>query len=124
LVIFAACVSDSEPPRTVKSLAKTKTVRPLIVPQPVTTPSPGNLGLAIHAEIDAAVLHEHVELFKGVLVHEKFDPLARGQLARVCCASIRAAPPPSRAWARRSSSVSKISFMTVVLGVRVAWRLD
>ena len=40
-MIFSACASDSEPPNTVKSLAKTKTVRPLTVPQPVTTPSPG-----------------------------------------------------------------------------------
>ena len=43
LVIFRACASESEPPKTVKSLEKTKTVRPLIVPQPVTTPSPGIL---------------------------------------------------------------------------------
>src|SRR5437660_1376802 len=41
LTILPACVSDSEPPNTVKSLAKTKQVRPFTVPQPVTTPSPG-----------------------------------------------------------------------------------
>jgi len=34
-------VSDSVPPNTVKSLAKTKVLRPLMVPQSVTTPSPG-----------------------------------------------------------------------------------
>ena len=80
LMIFSACVSDSEPPNTVKSLANTKTVRPLTVPQPVTTPSPGICGL-VHAEIDRAVLDEDVELLEGVLVHQQFEPLARGQLA-------------------------------------------
>ena len=39
-MIFWAWVSDSAPPNTVKSLAKMKTLRPLTVPQPVTTPSP------------------------------------------------------------------------------------
>src|SRR5207302_11214251 len=47
LVIFWAWVSDSEPPNTVKSLAQAKTVRPLTVPQPVTTPSPGILVFAM-----------------------------------------------------------------------------
>ena len=35
-VIFSACVSDSEPPNTVKSFANTNVLRPLTVPQPVT----------------------------------------------------------------------------------------
>ncbi len=39
--IFMAWACPSEPPRTVKSCAKTQTSRPLIVPKPVTTPSPG-----------------------------------------------------------------------------------
>src|SRR5262249_41841878 len=43
LTIFCAWASESEPPNTVKSLAKANTVRPLTVPQPVTTPSPGIL---------------------------------------------------------------------------------
>ena len=80
-VIFAACVSDSEPPNTVKSLAKTKTVRPFTVPQPVTTPSPGNFLALVHAEIDGAMLDEHVELFERVAVHQQVDALARRQLA-------------------------------------------
>ncbi len=41
LQILAACRSDSDPPKTVKSWLKTNTSRPLIVPDPVTTPSPG-----------------------------------------------------------------------------------
>ena len=80
LMIFCAWVSDSEPPNTVKSLAKTKTVRPLTVPQPVTTPSPG-IFLLFHAEIGAAVLDEHVELLERALVEQQLDALARGQLA-------------------------------------------
>ena len=32
-------------------------------------------------------------------------------LPRLCCASIRFSPPPSRAWARLSSSRSRMSFM-------------
>src|SRR5437016_10414024 len=40
LQIFSACASDSEPPNTVKSCAKTYTSRPTIRPYPVTTPSP------------------------------------------------------------------------------------
>ena len=71
---------DSEPPNTVKSLAKTYTMRPLTVPQPVTTPSPGIFGL-VHAEIGGAMLDEHVELLEGALVHQQLDALARGQLA-------------------------------------------
>ena len=80
LMIFWACASDSEPPNTVKSLAKTKTVRPLTVPQPVTTPSPGDLDL-LHAEIGRAVLDEHVELLEGAPVEQKLDALAGGELA-------------------------------------------
>ena len=80
LMIFCAWVSDSEPPNTVKSLANTKVLRPLTVPQPVTTPSPGTLDL-LHAEFDRAVLDEHVELLERALVEQKLDALARGQLA-------------------------------------------
>ncbi len=39
LWIFSANTSPSAPPKTVKSWANTKTLRPSIVPQPVTTPS-------------------------------------------------------------------------------------
>ena len=78
--IFSAWASESEPPNTVKSLAKRKTGRPLTVPQPVTTPSPADLVL-LHAEIGRAVLDEHVELLEGILVEEDLDALAGGQLA-------------------------------------------
>ena len=80
LMIFCACVSDSEPPNTVKSLANTNTVRPFTVPQPVTTPSPGIFGL-LHAEVAGAVLDEHVELLERALVEQELDALAGGELA-------------------------------------------
>ena len=79
-VIFSAWVSDSEPPNTVKSLAKTKVLRPFTVPQPVTTPSPGTLGL-FHAEFGRAVLDEHVEFLERALVEQQFDALPRGQFS-------------------------------------------
>ena len=50
------------------------------MPQPVTTPSPGDLLLG-HAEVVAAVLDEHVELLERALVEQQVDPLAGGQLA-------------------------------------------
>ena len=40
LHIFSPITSPSEPPKTVKSWLKTQTVRPSIVPWPVTTASP------------------------------------------------------------------------------------
>ncbi len=79
-VIFWACASDSEPPNTVKSLANTNTVRPLMVPQPVTTPSPGIFDL-LHAEIGRAVLDEHVELLERAVIEQQLDALARRELA-------------------------------------------
>ncbi len=80
LVIFSAWVSDSEPPNTVKSLAKTKVLRPLTVPQPVTTPSPGILDFSM-PNSTGAVFDEHVEFLEGPLVEQQLDALAGGQLA-------------------------------------------
>jgi hypothetical protein len=42
LQIFFACVSESEPPNTVKSCENTYTGRPSMQGLPVTTPSPRN----------------------------------------------------------------------------------
>ncbi len=55
-------------------------MRPLTVPQPVTTPSPGIFDL-LHAEIGAAVLDEHVELLEGAFIEEEIDAFAGGELA-------------------------------------------
>ena len=63
-----------------KSLANTNTVRPLTVPIAGDDAVARDL-LLLHAEVDRAVLDEHVELLERILVHEQFDALAGGELA-------------------------------------------
>src|SRR6476646_5012204 len=108
--IFCAWVSESEPPNTVKSLANTKVLRPLTVPQPVTTPSPGTLVFS---------MPNSVERCSTNMSNSSKEPLSSSSsirsravsLPRACCASIRFSPPPSLALARRSARMSKISFI-------------
>src|SRR5215472_6725714 len=110
LTIFCACASLSEPPNTVKSLAKANTARPLTVPQPVTTPSPGIFVFSIPNSLERCSTN---------MSNSSKEPLSRNNsmrsravnLPRLCCASIRALPPPRRASWRRFSSLSRISFM-------------
>ena len=91
LMIFCACVSDSEPPNTVKSLANTNTVRPFTVPQPVTTPSPGILVFS---------MPKSVERCSTNMSNSSNEPLSSRSsmrsravsLPRLCCASMRACP--------------------------------
>ena len=54
--------------------------RPLIVPQPVTTPSPGNFVSAMPNSVQRCSTI-HVELFERVLIKQQVDTLTRGQLA-------------------------------------------
>src|SRR5271163_2848399 len=110
LTIFCAWVSDSEPPNTVKSLANTNVLRPLTVPQPVTTPSPGTLDFS---------MPNSTERCSTNMSNSSNEPLSSNSsmrsravsLPRACCASMRFSPPPSLAPARRSSRVSRMSFM-------------
>ena len=51
-----------------------------MVPQPVTTPSPGMIGL-FHAEIHRAVGDEHVVFFEGAGIEQHIEALAGRQLA-------------------------------------------
>ena len=51
-----------------------------MVPQPVTTPSPGIRWFG-HAEIVRAMLDEHVPFLERAFVEEKVNALARRQLA-------------------------------------------
>ena len=89
LMIFCAWVSDSEPPNTVKSLANRNTVRPLTVPQPVTTPSPGILVFS---------MPKSVERCSTNMSNSSNEPLSSSSsmrsravsLPRLCCASMRA----------------------------------
>src|ERR1700686_3413875 len=110
LTIFCAWVSESEPPNTVKSFAKTNVLRPLTVPQPVTTPSPGTFVFS---------MPNSTERCSTNMSNSSNEPLSSNSsmrsravsLPRACCASMRFSPPPSFAPARRSSRMSKISFM-------------
>src|SRR5690242_17604023 len=109
-VIFNAWVSDNDPPNTVKSFANTKVLRPLTVPQPVTTPSPGTLVFS---------MPNSVERCSTNMSNSSNEPLSSNSsmrsravnLPRACCASMRFTPPPSLAPARRSSRVSRMSFI-------------
>src|SRR5262249_28535686 len=105
-------------PNTVKSLAKTKTVRPFTVPHPVTTPSPGILALWS--------MPKSTQRCSTNMSNSSNEPLSirtsmrsrAVSLPRLCCASMRALPPPSRAWSRRASSFSRMSFMAFAPGGR------
>ena len=87
-------------------------MRPLTVPQPVTTPSPGIS--SFHAEFVRAVLDEHVEFLERALVEQELDALARRQLAALVLRVDAACPPPRRAFSRRISSFSIMSFIESV----------
>ena len=97
LQIFAAFVSESDPPKTVKSCAKTKTGRPSTRTEPATTPSPGiSFACVVHPEVAAAVDDEGVDLVEGAGVAEELDALARRELAGLVLllAALRAASQP------------------------------
>ena len=79
-MIFCACVSDSEPPNTVKSLAKVKTVRPLTVPQPVTTPSPAMCDFSMPKSLERCSTNMSSSWNESRSI-KQLDPLARRELA-------------------------------------------
>ena len=109
-MIFCAWVSDSEPPNTVKSLANTNTVRPLTVPQPVTTPSPGILVFSMPKSLERCSTNMSNSSNEPLSSRSSMRSRAVS-LPRLCCASMRASPPPRRACSRRCSSLSRMSFM-------------
>src|SRR5258708_3975488 len=100
LTIFWAWASLSEPPKTVKSLAKAKTVRPLTVPQPVTTPSPGILVFSIPNSADRCSTNMSNSSNEPLSIKSSMRSRAVS-LPRLCWASMRAAPPPALAPERR-----------------------
>ena len=74
LTILSAFDSDSDPPKTVKSCAKT--VHRTTVDQPIS----GDEAVAVddvllHTEVAAPVADKLVELFKRPLVEQEFDTL-------------------------------------------------
>src|SRR5450631_1936065 len=124
LVIFSAWVSDSEPPNTVKSLAKTKVLRPLTVPHPVTTPSPGTLVFSMPNSVERC--STNISNSSKLPLSSSSSMRSRAvSLPRACCASMRLSPPPNLAPARRSSRVSRMSFIgpRPYLAFRYGWVL-
>src|SRR6185295_17556983 len=83
-------------------------MRPLTVPQPVTTPSPGIFALSMPKSVQRCSTN---------MSNSSNEPSSRRtsirsravSLPRLCWASILACPPPRRALARRCSSLSTIS---------------
>src|SRR4051795_1972616 len=109
--IFSAWVPESEPPNTVKSLANTNTVRPFTVPHPVTTPSPGILAPLSMPNSVARCSTNMSNSSKESLSISSATRSRAVSLPRLCCASMRACPPPSRAFSRRTSSFPRMSFI-------------
>src|SRR3989449_6153484 len=105
LTILFACISPRLPPKTVKSCEKTNTVRPSIVPWPVTTPSPRTR----FASIPNSVVRCSTKASVSTKLPESSRSSTRSRAVIfpfACCAWIRSLPPPclARAFLRRSSS--------------------
>src|SRR5512140_106006 len=105
LQTFAAFVSESEPPKTVKSCAKTKTGRPSTRIAPATTPSPG------YAFASLSIPKSRQRWTTNGSISSKEPGSARSStrsraesLPDLCCFSRRSRPPPRREAVRRSSS--------------------
>ena len=106
LQIFSACASLRLPPKTVKSCEKTKTVRPWIVPCPVTTPSPAGLWASIPKSVQRWVL----SMSYSRKLSSSSSSVRRSRavsLPFLCCVSIRACPPPRKAEASASASLAR-----------------
>ena len=80
LQIFRAYASESEPPNTVKSWAKTNTGRPCMRPGAHDHPVAGD-ALGIHPEVMPLVHHQLVHLGERALVEEELEALAGGLLS-------------------------------------------
>ena len=110
LQIFSAWASDREPPNTVKSCEKTKTRRPLTVPWPVTTPSPGTF---------CSCMPKSAQRCSTNMSHSSNEPSSSSSSIRsravslplACWLSTRRSPPPARAAARICSSLARTSCM-------------
>ena len=78
--IFAALVSESDPPKTVKSCANAKTWRPSIEAV-AGDDAVSRRDLLRHAEVVAAVCDELVDLLERARIEQQIDSLAGGELA-------------------------------------------
>src|SRR5690348_9988214 len=110
LQIFSAWRLLSEPPKTVKSWLNTKTRRPLMVPEPVTTPSPGTFCSSIPKSMQSC--STYVSSSSKLSSSSSTSSRSRAvSLPLACCASMRFCPPPSFAAARRRSSSAILADM-------------
>ena len=101
LHIFAAMVSDMEPPFTVKSCAYTYTRRPSMVPIPVTTPSPSYLILSVPKFVQRCCTN--ISNSSKLPSSSSRAILSRAvSLPFWCWASMRFCPPPNFAAFLRS----------------------
>ena len=128
LHIFSAIVIERLPPLTVKSCAKMKTKRPLIVPEPATTPSPKYCFLSMPKSWQRWSLN--------ISISSK-EPLSNSSAIRSravyfpfsCCLSMAFSPPPRRALRRNSTncftffSCSFIICNRIILGDKVTRNL-
>src|SRR5471032_681943 len=105
LTIFAALVSESEPPNTVKSCAKANTGRPSTKPCPATTPSPGTIWLSMpksrHRWVTSLSTSSKVPGSNSRSIRSRAV-----SLPAACWRSSRSSPPPSSARRSRSARTS------------------
>src|SRR5262245_20848865 len=112
LQILSALDSEREPPKTVKSWAKTYTDRPAIVPAPHTTPSPGTCVLSIPKSRLRCVTNGSSSRKEPGSSSSSTRSCAVS-LPSACCLSTRSRPPPSRRFSRRASR-SAMRFSSVI----------
>src|SRR6185312_3717865 len=110
LMIFCACVSDNEPPNTVKSLEKEKPPRPLTVPSPFPKRRPGFFDFSMPNSLERCSTNMSNSSNEPLSSRSSMRSRAVS-LPRLCWASMRALPPPRRASSRRFSSLSRMSFI-------------
>src|SRR5580692_3423434 len=96
LQIFWAHAAPSEPPKTVKSWAKTKSFRPSTVPCPVTTPSPRTFCSSMPNSVHRCVTKRPISTNEPGSRSRSMRSRAVS-LPASCCFLTRSAPPPSRA---------------------------
>src|SRR5208337_3131173 len=118
LQIFCALVSESEPPNTVKSCAKTYTRRPSMRPNPVTNPSP--MGRVSAEPKSTQRWRTNLSSSSNVPSSSKRCIRSRAEsLPALCWRSRRSVPPPASASADILRSCSRRSAFTDESQVRL-----
>ncbi len=121
LQIFFACISPSEPPITVKSWLNTYTIRPSMVPYPVTTPSPRKTvswspkltqRCSTNSSISTKLPGSRIASIRSRAVILPFS----------CCLAMAFAPPPCTAFSRFSTRLAHSS--SIVLSAITTNLLD